>query len=47
MFARKTLCEADLTCVAYLADMPDVAEERHDRLVRTTRLTDTASMGLR
>jgi HK97 family phage major capsid protein len=25
MFARKGLCEADLTCAARIADMPDVA----------------------
>ena len=25
MFARKSLCEADLTCAACIADMPDVA----------------------
>jgi HK97 family phage major capsid protein len=25
MFARKGLCEADLTCAACIADMPDVA----------------------
>lgn len=27
MFARKSLCEADLTCAACIADMPDVAAE--------------------
>jgi len=25
MFARKSLCEADLTCAAYIAGMPHVA----------------------
>jgi predicted phage gp36 major capsid-like protein len=25
MFVRKSLCEADLTCAACIADMPDVA----------------------
>jgi hypothetical protein len=25
MFARKSLCEADLTCATCIADMPDVA----------------------